>query len=772
MAFQVSPGVNVAEIDLTTRVPVFSVSDGGFVGKFTWGPIDTVTLVSNEDDLVNEFGKPNANNFKDFFTCSNFLSYSDKLRVVRIANTHSSSGAFNAVSNGSAVLIRNDKQYENTYDTTAGTSGTNWFGKYAGELGNSLKISVCMPTRANTKVAPDGTVSLDSNTMVPLSGTFTIELNSNVITGTASANVAEEVRVGDVLKIGTSGNTVLVTSVTNSTSFTAVQNTGANAGGASTGSLPLNRFKRSAFEESSDQMLGVVSVVTTAPTTVSGTDTAFKSQVTVGDIITVTDDNGVQQQRRVSAIGSNSSITVTEKFDSAVTNKAFARKWEYRDDFDTDPLTSTFASDKSGNKDASDEIHVIIVDEDGKITGTKDKRGRVSTQRKSIIETYPNLSVANSAIDGTGVSIFYKDVINADSNWVRWGDHSAEGDTLTVNSVDITSSWGSEVQESNSTFRFATAFGADSAANGIITESFSGGSDGNTATDADVVTGLLEFKEPGKVDVSLLMTGEMSNVAATFAINEIAENRKDCMVFISPESADVVNKTGSEVTNVIAKRNVLPSTSYATMDGNYKYQLDRFNGVFRYVPLNGDIAGLCAQSDNINPFISPAGFTRGNIKNVVNLAYNPSAAERDDLYVNGINPVVSFPGQGTVLFGDKTLLARPSAFDRINVRRLFIAIEKSIAPAAQFSLFEFNDEFTRAQFVAQVEPFLRDIQSARGIIDFKVICDAANNPPSVIDRNEFRGDIFIKPNKSINFIQLNFVAVSSGVEFSEVVNAI
>ena len=184
-----------------------------------------------------------------------------------------------------------------------------------------------MPTRANTKTAPDGTVSLDSNTMVPLSGTFTIELTSNVITGTASANVAEEVRVGDVLRIGSAGNTVLVTSVTNSTSFTAVQNTGANAGGASTASLTLNRFKRSAFEESSDQMLGVVSVVTSAPTTISGTDTAFKSQVTVGDIITVTDDNGVQQQRRVSAIGSNGSITVSEKFDSAVTNKAFSRKW-------------------------------------------------------------------------------------------------------------------------------------------------------------------------------------------------------------------------------------------------------------------------------------------------------------------------------------------------------------------------------------------------------------------------------------------------------------
>ena len=255
-------------------------------------------------------------------------------------------------------------------------------------------------------------------------------------------------------------------------------------------------------------------------------------------------------------------------------------------------------------------------------------------------------------------------------------------------------------------------------------------------------------------------------------INEIAETRKDCVVFISPEEADVVNKEGSEVTNAIARRNALPSTSYAVMDGSYKYMFDRYNSVNRWIPMNGDIAGICAQADNVNPYVSPAGFTRGNIKGAEFIAFVPNNAERDDLYINGINPIAAFPGKGKVLFGDKTMLGRPSSFDRINVRRLFIILEKAIANAAENLLFEFNDEFTRLNFISIIEPFLRDVQSSRGIEAFQVICDGSNNTSAVINRNEFRGDIFIKPTKSINFIGLNFVAVASGVEFSEVVNAV
>jgi len=242
-------------------------------------------------------------------------------------------------------------------------------------------------------------------------------------------------------------------------------------------------------------------------------------------------------------------------------------------------------------------------------------------------------------------------------------------------------------------------------------------------------------------------------------------------VFLSPAKSDVVDNKGQEVTDITTTKNALQlSSSYAVFDSGWKYQYDKYNDVFRWVPLNADIAGLCARTDQTNdPWFSPAGFNRGNIKNVVKLAFNPDKADRDDLYKIGVNPVVTFPGQGTILYGDKTLLSKPSAFDRINVRRLFIVLEKAIATASKFSLFELNDEFTRAQFIGLVEPYLRDVQGRRGIIDFKVVCDETNNTPQVIDSNSFVGDIYIKPARSINFIQLNFVAVRTGVEFSEIV---
>jgi len=252
---------------------------------------------------------------------------------------------------------------------------------------------------------------------------------------------------------------------------------------------------------------------------------------------------------------------------------------------------------------------------------------------------------------------------------------------------------------------------------------------------------------------------------------DIATSRKDCVAFISPARADVVNVTDpiSQTVNVKGFADALSSSSYAVIDSGYKYMYDKYNDVYRHVPLNGDIAGLCARTDSVaDPWFSPGGFNRGQIRGAVKLAFNPNQTQRDELYKARVNPVVTFPGQGTVLFGDKTAQAKPSAFDRINVRRLFIVLEKAIATAAKFQLFEFNDEFTRAGFRNLVEPFLRDVQGRRGITDFAVVCDDTNNTGEVIDRNEFRADIFIKPARSINFITLNFVATRTGVAFSEV----
>ena len=341
-------------------------------------------------------------------------------------------------------------------------------------------------------------------------------------------------------------------------------------------------------------------------------------------------------------------------------------------------------------------------------------------------------------------------------------DHNAAGDAYTTAGATV-SAWGS-VAAAGTEFASSTATGSL-----IVRSSLSGGVDGSAPSDGDKITAFRKFQDAEEVDIGLLIGGETSATVALDIIS-IAEGRKDIVAFLSPELADVVNNEGNEADDVVDFRNTLGSTSYAVLDSGYKYQYDKYNDVYRYVPLNGDVAGVCAATEAArDAWFSPAGFNRGNIRNVIKLPFNPRKSERDTLYKNSINPVVTFMGEGTVLFGDKTLLAKPSAFDRVNVRRLFIILEKAIARFARAQLFEFNDAFTRAQFVGAVEPFLRTVQGRDGILDFRVVCNETNNPGDVIDRNEFVGDIFVKPNRSINFIQLNFVAVRSGVDFSEIV---
>ena len=358
------------------------------------------------------------------------------------------------------------------------------------------------------------------------------------------------------------------------------------------------------------------------------------------------------------------------------------------------------------------------------------------------------LSKASDAKGLDGESLFYKDVINAQSKYVYWTDHPASDST-----------WGNSKAGQAFTSGFTSA---------ESTVSLSGGVD-DAPDSGDIQTGWSLFADKESIDVSLLITGEIGTTDQKWVQDNVARVRKDCIVFVSPQKASVVNNSGSEVTSTIANRQALTATSFAFFDGNYKYMYDRYNDVYRWVPLNGDIAGLCVITDNNNdPWFSPAGFNRGLIKNAVKLAFNPTQAQRDDLYSSQVNPVINSAGSGIVLFGDKTMLAAPSAFNRINVRRLFNVVEKAIAIAAQFQLFEFNDAFTRSQFTSLVTPFLRDVQGRRGLYDFKVICNESNNTGEVIDRNEFVADIFLKPAKSINFIQLNFIATRTGINFSEI----
>lgn len=477
-------------------------------------------------------------------------------------------------------------------------------------------------------------------------------------------------------------------------------------------------------------------------TAVLGAGTSFATELTVGDILKTSTglEIGV-----VASITNNTALVLAANALVALNDEASVKaEWEYAAQFDAAPGTSDYAAALGG---VSDELHIIVVDEDGIITGVPG----------SLLEKFANVSKAADAKAAQGGSNYYVNVLLG-SEYIYWMDHLASG--LSVG---------------------GTAFGANAQGTTFktvllpIASSLVGGVSETTLTSAEIRAGYDLLSDAETIDVNLIVMGPHSLADGKYVIQNIAESRMDCMVFVSPPLATVLNNPGDEANDILAARadaafNV--SSSYAVMDTGWKYQYDKYNDVYRWIPLNADVAGLCARTDSTNdPWFSPGGLNRGQIKNVVKLAYKPDKADRDNLYKKGVNPVVSFPGEGTVLFGDKTLLSKPSAFDRINVRRLFIVLEKAIATASKYQLFEFNDAFTRAQFRNLVEPFLRDVQGRRGVIDFRVICDETNNTGEVIDRNEFVADIYIKPARSINFITLNFIATRTGVAFEEVVGA-
>ena len=768
MAFQVSPGVNTSEIDLTNVVVSAGTSTGGIAGRFNWGPIEQISLVTDQDNLVEMYQKPDDDNFETFFTAANFLSYTSALNVVRAANTTTTSATapLNAAANTATyinVQTTTTESFFTTFDPEQGgaigggvtgiAADGPFMAKWAGLLGNSLKLSICPADRPAS----------DEN----LTGTFAWTASTGAIVGSGSLFL-DELRIGDAIKITGEDGWHIITAIASATGATAFSTDAGDD--ANVTATTATRIKRSAFSTVSTYIKGTA-VTTADSTTVTGTGTLFDKQFVVGDTIIIGGES-----HRVNAITSNTVITTSTKFNSTNSGAVVAREWEYKGAFNEGaPTTSAHADDKAM---AQDEIHVVVVDEDGEWSGTIGE----------VLEAWGNLSVATGARDDQGEDVFYKNYINKYSEYMWWLDHptmGAHGTTASAVAGNDTAGNGTIVTDGTATFR---AWGATADASGVqtsdvfenqsvpLTLSFQGGINGTGPSDADTIRAYDLMASAEDVDLSLVMCANHSSTVIRHVIDNIADSRKDCIAFFSPEKADVVGVTDSSTAtdNVIGFRDAVnKNSSYAVMDSGYKYQFDKHNDKFRYVPLNGDTAGCCAQTDQQrDPFFSPAGFTRGQIKGVVNLPYNPKKAERDKLYQSQVNPIVSFPGEGTVLFGDKTQLTKPSAFDRINVRRLFILLEKAIANAAKFQLFEFNDEFTRSQFVAMVEPFLRDIQGRGGIQDFRVVCDASNNTPQVVDTNSFRGDIFIKPSRAINFIQLNFVAVRSGVEFSEVVGAV
>lgn len=416
--------------------------------------------------------------------------------------------------------------------------------------------------------------------------------------------------------------------------------------------------------------------------------------------------------------------------------------WAYRTYFSGKPSQSDYAL-RSGLT-TQDAFHIVVIDEDGLFSGATG----------TVLERYESVSTIAGAVNPDGTPSYFKSKINSDSRYIS---------CLGVTGIDqLTAGYTVNGTISAAGDTVSLGVGSASYTNGI------GEFSGVNSILGTTGSGYEMFKDADHIDVALLLGGPLTGENAK-KLTDLAKARMDCVAFVSTPNKNPSDASSTKIANCKTLRDNVGNNNYAFIDSGYKFMYDPFNDVNRWVPMNGDTAGLCVRTDNTNdPWYSPAGFNRGQVRGTIKVAFNPNKAERDEIYGYGINPVVTFSGEGTILFGDKTAQTRPSAFDRINVRRLFIVLEKAIAKAAKYSLFEFNDAFTRAQFKGLVEPFLRDVQARRGIVDFKVVCDEKNNTPQVIDSNQFVADIYVKPNRSINYIQLNFVATKTGVSFEEV----
>ena len=735
MSFLVSPGVSVREVDLTNVVPAVATSVGAIAGAFQKGPVSSVTTITSEEQLVQVFGKPNSSNFETFFTATNFLQYADNLKVVRAG-----SGILNAGAN-SGILIRDEDHYQASFQDGSGSHGE-WAARTAGTHGNSLGVDICPSARAFAQ--PLGSLNLVNGAGAV--GDLSITVDNQDAT---DATIA----IGDIISFQTASAVVATVAgaitvatknlVVDGNSGTIVVGDRVLGAGISDGDVVV---KVASITDQQNLVLDKAIIVANDTPLVFSKDTQVESG---GQEYEVTSVSGEVLTIRLLDDPAGGGLQTIIPDNSLIT-----RRWRFSDLFDSAPGTSAWST--ANGRGEKDEIHVAVYDTTGDVTGFDvDVAGQ---RTAAMIEVFPSMSKNPSAKTPEGSNNYYSDVIFAQSQFIYWTDHLAAG-----------SNWGTDI-----------ATGTDyTFVSGVDVSSLTGGTDDYTLTAGEVKLAYDLFANTETLDINLVLGGASSTVADTEAamdthvtmITSLVETRRDCVGFVSPYRGATVGIADSitATKNVVDGFNTCPSSSYMVFDSGYKYMYDKYNDVYRFVPLNGDTAGLCAFTDQIaDSFFSPAGFNRGNVRGAVKLSFNPTKAERDQLYKARINPVVNFPGQGVVLFGDKTALSKPSAFDRINVRRLFLLLEKAISTAAKFQLFEFNDEFTRAQFRNLVEPFLRDIQGRRGITDFSVVADGTNNTGEVIDRNEFVADIFIKPARSINFISLNFVAVRTGVSFSEV----
>jgi hypothetical protein len=770
MPFQISPGVNVSEIDLTTSVPAVATSIGAMAGRFQWGPCNEIVNIGSETELVEKFGKPNNSNYKSFFTAANFLSYSNLLKVVRVV----ASDAANAVT-GVGTTSRTTIATENP---TAASAVVDSFTGVAGEVLNdtgdgTTQTFTFTPTvtlgNRDVSVSVDG-VTLTSGQYTLVDNTATFDITFNTAPANADAIVVtinaqdtftlSRSNYGETISVDVNGTTVANTTYTLN-GLDVVFNAGSVPAGGDT--IDVTIPARSTVTLSNTVGPNdLVSITVNGTTSVLGTDWTISGQVVTfatGSIPSTGDAIVITHQGPATTSYTYTSVLLENEDDVAFgTSQGGGAVFGCRYPGDAGNAFKVYILD-SGNWNTADAALPWLTDLFDSAPTDSTEMHVVVTElnpdgTETTVETFAFLSKADNGKSADGRNVYYPNVINETSNYIFALNHPAAG-----------TDWGDDLTITKTSFTTLTTYDFGQLGGGTI---------GSMPTTGNVITGYDLFKDPELVDVSLVLGGEWADLpggeaVATHIIDSIATTRKDCVAVISPPETIVKSLDAAQVVNYY-QNTITTKSNYAFVDSNFKYQYDKYNDKYRWLPFNGDIAGLMARTDaERDAWFSPAGFNRGIIKNVIKVAWNQTKTDRDILYKNSVNPVLTFPGQGTILYGDKTFTAKPSAFDRINVRRLFIVLEKSIAIASKYTLFEFNDEFTRAQFVAMVEPFLRDVKGRRGVYDFLVVCDETNNTPSVVDRNEFVGDIYIKPARSINFIQLNFVAVRSGVSFDEVV---
>ncbi len=720
---QLSPGVITREVDLTVgRADNVLANVGAIAGPFSIGPVGQAIDITTEQDLINTFGKPISTDtqYEYWMSASSFLSYGGILKVVRAdgASLNNANAGVGAASTTSSK-VKNYDDYNSNWssDSVAFT----YAAKNPGTWANNLKV--CFIDDLADQVIGIATTNLSARGIQVGYGVTTAL--SGTLAGVGTLTTVDGYLKGIITGVSTdatNGNSTISVKIVSRVSGAGTE--------TSINYVELNPL--SAFEQNDTLYFVNNSGVTSTTTGTASTVSDWYDQQTLG-------------------------LT-----NSTVYWKQIAAK----------PVSNQYSIERNGKNDA---MHIVIVDDTGSITGVQ---GNIIEKHISISKAADSVSAVNSP-----QKIWYKNYLANFSNYVYAGSNPSSATDGYWGTTPVATGFSTSFTKYTTAQGLwgQNAQGAVYSAIGNKTYTLSGGvnysaSGGMSATLGDLVTAYNLFANKDEISVDFLINGpglsiESESQAKANQLISIAESRKDCIAVISPHRANVVDvtNTSTQTINVVRFFSALSSSSYAVFDSGYKYTYDRFNNLFRYIPCNGDVAGLMVRTDIEQfPWYSPAGQSRGILNNAIKLAFNPNKSQRDSLYEARVNSIINQPGTGVLLFGDKTGLGYASAFDRINVRRLFLTVEQALETVAQAQLFEFNDQITRSNFVNIVEPYLRDVQAKRGLYDFRVICDESNNTPDVIDNNEFRADIFLKPSKSINYVTLTFVATRTGISFEEV----